>query len=189
MKIIGVAMSNLIRIERLTAQRAHQHKPALIRLLQNTVDHGASVGFLRPLSLDVADQFWTGVIDAVASQHKILLVALHAEHVVGTVQAELCAKQNGRHRAEIQKLIVMTTHRQRGIARQLMAAIEQATCEAGCSLLFLDTVTGKPAERVYGQLGWTTSGMIPNYAVSPDGEMESTTIFYKLFNKPSQLVA
>jgi acetyltransferase len=182
-------MSDAIRIEQLTAKRACELKPGLIQLLHNTVNNGASIGFLRPLSPDLAEQFWTGVIDAVASQHKILLVALDADYVVGTVQAELCLKQNGRHRAEVQKLMVLTTHRQQGIARRLMTMLEQATRSAGCSLLFLDTVTGKPPEQVYLQLGWTKSGVIPSYAVSPDGEMESTTVFYKLFNNASQLAA
>ncbi|HEX2584526.1 MAG TPA: GNAT family N-acetyltransferase [Steroidobacteraceae bacterium] len=181
-------MTESIRIERLNTQRANELKTELVNLLQNTVDHGASVGFLRPLKSELADQFWSHVISGI-NTYRILLVAFEGNHVIGTVQAELCPKQNGRHRAEVQKLMVLTSHRQRGVARVLMDSIERATRDAGCSLLFLDTVTGKPAEQVYKQLGWTLSGTIPNYAVSPDGEMESTTIFYKLLDDQSQLAA
>lgn len=182
-------MKESFHIERLSALRAEGLKTELINLLGDTVNNGASVGFLRPLTPELADQFWAGVINAVSSQHKILLIARHGNDVVGTVQAELCPKQNGRHRAEIQKLMVLTTQRKRGIATKLMSAIERCTRDAGCSLLFLDTATGEPAEQLYLRLGWTRSGAIPNYALSPDGDMHSTTIFYKLFDTSSQVVA
>jgi len=182
-------MSAEIHIEKLESDRATTLKPQLIGLLSHIVDGGSSVGFLRPLSLHLCTQYWTDVIDAVAADQKILLVALLGDQVVGSVQAEPCSKHNGRHRAEIQKLMVLNTHRKRGIARKLMQAIEQSVINSGYSTLYLDTVTGSPAEQAYLQLGWTRSGSIPNYAVSPDGEMESTTVFYKLLNQISERAA
>ena len=47
------------------------------------------------------------------------------------------------------------------------------------SLLTLDTGTGTPAERLYGRLGWTKTGIIPGYALNPDGTDCDTTIFWK----------
>jgi hypothetical protein len=49
----------------------------------------------------------------------------------------------------------------------------------GRSLMTLDTVTGGVAERLYARLGWTRVGVIPDYALMPDGEPTATTIFYK----------
>lgn len=46
-------------------------------------------------------------------------------------------------------------------------------------LLVLDTVTGGDAERLYMRLGWTRAGIIPNYALFPDGRWCDTTIFWK----------
>ncbi len=43
----------------------------------------------------------------------------------------------------------------------------------------LDTATGEPAEAIYERLGWIRSGVIPNYALFPDGHYCDTTIFYK----------
>ncbi len=169
-----------VRIENLTAARAQVLLNPLIALLQNIVNNGSSIGFLRPLSTEIAVAYWQTVFSALRSNDKILLAAMIDNKVVGSVQVELCQKQNGLHRAEVQKLMVLTTHRQHGIARKLMTAIEQAARTANRSTLFLDTVKGKPAETVYERLGWTRTGSIPNYAVSPDGEMESTTIFCKL---------
>jgi hypothetical protein len=43
----------------------------------------------------------------------------------------------------------------------------------------LDTVTGDDAERLYARLGWTRVGVIPGYALYPDGRPCATTVFYK----------
>jgi hypothetical protein len=46
-------------------------------------------------------------------------------------------------------------------------------------LLVLDTVTGDAAERLYTRLGWTRVGVIPGYALYPDGRPCDTTVFFK----------
>jgi hypothetical protein len=40
-------------------------------------------------------------------------------------------------------------------------------------------VTGDPAERLYERLGWRKVGVVPNYALYPDGTLCDTTFFYK----------
>ena len=60
----------------------------------------------------------------------------------------------------------------------MIAAEEQARA-AGKTLLVLDTVTGGDAERLYERLGWTRVGVIPNFALFPDGRFCDTTVFYK----------
>ena len=60
--------------------------------------------------------------------------------------------------------------------------MEQVEAEArseGKTLLVLDAVTGGDAARLYGRLGWTTVGVIPNYALYPDGRFCDTTVFWK----------
>jgi hypothetical protein len=60
--------------------------------------------------------------------------------------------------------------------------MEQAEREAlaeGKTLLVLDTVTGDEAERLYERLGWTKVGVIPEYALYPDGRPCDTTVFFK----------
>ena len=60
--------------------------------------------------------------------------------------------------------------------------MEHAEAEAraeGKTLLVLDTVTGDDAERLYARLGWTRVGVIPNYALYPDGRPCDTTVFWK----------
>jgi ribosomal protein S18 acetylase RimI-like enzyme len=50
---------------------------------------------------------------------------------------------------------------------------------AGRTLLVLDTVTGDAAERLYERLGWNRVGLIPDYALYPDGRPCDTTVFWK----------
>ena len=50
---------------------------------------------------------------------------------------------------------------------------------AGRTLLVLDTVTGSDAERLYARLGWRKVGVIPDYALWPDGRPCDPTVFYR----------
>jgi hypothetical protein len=60
-----------------------------------------------------------------------------------------------------------------------MRAAEEAALEAGKTLLVLDTVTGGDAERLYEGLGWARVGVVPDYALWPEGGLCDTTFFYK----------
>jgi ribosomal protein S18 acetylase RimI-like enzyme len=99
--------------------------------------------------------------------------------LVGTVQLALATKPNGRHRGEVQKLLVHTTARRRGIAQKLLDAIERAALEAGRSLLVLDTEQGSDAERLYRRAGYSEAGVIPRFAATTAGPLTATVIFYK----------
>jgi hypothetical protein len=61
-----------------------------------------------------------------------------------------------------------------------MRAAEAEAREAGKTLLVLDTVTGGDAERLYARLGWQRCGVIPGYALWPQGGLCSTTVFYRV---------
>lgn len=60
--------------------------------------------------------------------------------------------------------------------------MERAEAEAvmrGRRVLVLDTATGEPAEAIYERFGWLRAGVVPDYALMPDGRYCATTIFYK----------
>jgi len=59
-----------------------------------------------------------------------------------------------------------------------MQAAEQLGRERGKTLLVLDT-SSADAERLYGRLGWTRLGVIPGFALLPDGGVCHTTYFYR----------
>lgn len=170
----------MLKVERLSEEQAKALLPALVALLQDTVDGGSSVGFLPPLTSEVATAYWLETLNEVAEGKRILLVARESGEVIGSVQLALATKQNGLHRAEVQKLIVHTHSRGRGIARALMSAVEEAARAAGRTLLVLDTEQDSIAERLYPKCGYTRVGIIPQYALSASSSLINTVVFYKL---------
>jgi GNAT superfamily N-acetyltransferase len=153
-------------------------EPAFAALLKDAVDAGASVGYLAPLMSDAGKSFWRAV-KAQMAEGRIVLGAFVDGKLVGSVQLDPVAKPNGRHRAEVQKLLVLREFRGRGIGEALMAAVERKAAELGRWLLVLDTVPGQPAERLYERIGYRRAGVVPDYAEKSGGGFEPTVIFYK----------
>lgn len=168
-------------IERVSPEQEAVVLPHLIHLLQDTVASGASVGFLPPLSTEDAQQYWSTVFEEVREHTCLLLVARQASQIVGSVQLALATKPNGQHRAEVQKLFVLSSQRRRGIGRALIQAIEQAARDEQRTLLVLDTRQGDSAEQLYRTLEYHEVGVIPGYARSATGTLDGTVIFYKTF--------
>ena len=175
-------MDDKFRIVRANADSAVAE--ALADLLIDCVEGGASVGFMLPLSRAKALAFWQGVLASAARGERIVLVAVECEigAVVGTVQLVLAMPDNQPHRADVAKMQVHRRARRRGLGEALMRAAETAARESGKTLLVLDTVTGSDAERLYTRLGWQKCGVIPDYALWPQGGLCNTTVFYRRIN-------
>ncbi|GGC60667.1 GNAT family N-acetyltransferase [Undibacterium terreum] len=155
-------------------------KEALIDVLIDCVEGGASVSFMNPLPRAKADAFWQNVAKGVEAKERSLLVARDgAGRVVGTVQLVLSQPDNQPHRADVSKLLVHRSARQHGLGAALMQAAEECAKAAGKTVLVLDTATGGGAESLYERLGWIQCGRIPDYALWPDGGLCATTIFSK----------
>ena len=168
-------------VRRLSAQEARESVSALSEVLIDCVEGGASVGFMAPLTRERADAFWRGVAEGVAAGERVLLAAEERPGggIVGTVQVVLGQPENQPHRADIAKMLVRRRARGRGLGTALMRAAEDAARAAGKNLLVLDTCAGSDAERLYGSLGWTRVGLVPGYALYPDGRLGGATFFYK----------
>ncbi len=172
-------MSGAVEIRRLDAAGAREHLDGLAGVLFDCVDGGASVRYMAPFSHDQARGAFETVALEVEQGRRLILAAFDGDGVVGTVQVALAMQPNSPHRAEIVQLLVRRSARRRGIAALLMAGAEAEARAEGKSLLFLDTVTGDAAERLYERLGWTRVGVIPDYALYPDGRPCDTTFFWK----------
>lgn len=168
-------------VRRLTAWEARERIAALSAVLIDCVEGGASVSFMAPLAREKADGFWRSVAEGVEAGDRTLLVAEDraSGEVVGTVQVVRAQPENQPHRADVAKMLVRRSARGRGLGGRLMRAAEDAARAAGKTLLVLDTVTGSEAERLYARLGWTRVGVVPGYALMPDGRLCDTTVFYK----------
>lgn len=164
-----------------TTAHEPQLAPALAEVLIDCIEGGASVSFMWPMPRHKALQFWQGVMDSAQRGERIVLVAedMATTAIVGTVQVVFAVADNQPHRADVAKMLVVRRARRRGLGTALLQAAECAARDAGRTLLVLDTVTDGDAERLYARLGWQRVGVIPGYALWPNGGLCDTTYFYK----------
>lgn len=153
--------------------------PELCEVLSDCVNGGASVGFMLPFSPADAEVYWRGVADAVDQGEIIHVIAQVDGKIVGTVQVALASKPNQPHRGDLMKLLVHRSARGLGLSRKLMDHMEAEAAKRGRTLLVLDTATGSEAEAIYPRFGWQRVGVIPDYALFPDGRTCGTTLFFK----------
>ncbi len=150
----------------------------LADVLLDCVEGGASVSFMSPLTRERAVAFWRRVAREVAAGERAVLVAEDARGVCGTVQLVLDQPENQPHRADLSKLLVHRRARRQGLGEALMRAAEVTARDCGKTLLVLDTASDT-AERLYERLGWVRVGVVPGFALLPQGGLCATTFFYR----------
>ena len=168
-------------IRELDAPGIETHLDDLCEILAASVAGGGAIGFLHPVSAPQAAQFWRQVVlPEVSARHRFLFVAVDEGRVRGTVQLIVDLPPNQLHRAEVAKMMVHPATRRQGIGRALMLVALEAASEAGKTLLTLDTETDGAAEPLYRSVGFEVAGIIPGYALNPDGQgTHATTFMYR----------
>ncbi len=172
-------MSDHIEIRRLEPPELRERLGALADVLHDCVAGGASVSYMAPFSPEDARDAFAGFVAEAEQGRRLILAAFADGMLVGTVQVILALPPNQPHRGEIAKLLVLRSARRRGLAELLMAGAEAEARAEGKTLLVLDAVTGDDAARLYGRLGWTEVGVVPGFALYPDGRLCDTTYFWK----------
>lgn len=150
----------------------------LAAVLVDCVEGGASVSFMAPLTLARAQDFWRGVAAGAAAGDRVLLVAEDEQGICGTVQVVLAQPENQPHRADVAKMLVHRRARRRGVGAALMRAAEAAAARHGKTLLVLDTASAD-AERLYERMGWQSAGVVPGYALLPQGGYCDTRFYWR----------
>ena len=174
-----VAAAPQVDVRRLGAGEIRERLDGLAAVLVDCVEGGASVSYMAPFSHEQARSVVAAWALEVDHGRRLVLAGFAGEELVGTVQVVLATPPNQRHRGDVAKLLVRRSARREGIAARLMEQAEREALSEGKTLLVLDTVTGDDAERLYERLGWTRVGVIPGYALYPDGRPCDTTVFYK----------
>ncbi|SFG27384.1 Acetyltransferase (GNAT) family protein [Duganella sp. CF458] len=168
-------------IEELDGAGLLAHADQLADVLHACVLAGASVGFELPCPREEARAFWLGLQGALArGERRLFIVRGAAGQVDGTLQLVLAGMPNGRHRAELSKMLVHPRARRQGLAQALVRHAEATARMLGRTLIVLDTCSGEPAEGMYLKLGYARCGEIPQFATMPDGRPGATTFMYKL---------
>ena len=151
---------------------------ALADLLVDAVSSGAGVSFMSGLQPHEAREWWRKTL-ASSPSRAVVLVARDENGIIGTVQMQPSWAPNQPHRGDVTKLLVHRRGRRRGIARSLMQELERYSAAENITLLLLDTCRGTAAERLYSSLGWNRVGVVPSFALNPDGSPCDTVFFYK----------
>jgi GNAT superfamily N-acetyltransferase len=148
----------------------------LTTILDGVIRSGASVGWVEPPSAHEARAYWAGVI----RPGNLLICGFDGERIVATGQLELAQKENGRHRAEIAKVLVLPTRQGEGLGRLMMEALEAIARREGRTLVHLDTNADDTTNAFYQRLGWQVAGTIPDWArLGTDGQLHGTTFYFK----------
>jgi GNAT superfamily N-acetyltransferase len=172
---------NAHAIKILTPQQAQARRAELIDLLVDSVEGGASVNFVWPMTRPKAEAWWAGALASHARGERVILTAEATARLDGTVQIILAPQENQAFRADIAKLMVHRRARRQGLGALLMHAAEAEARRIGRTLLTLDTESAGAAAQLYARLGWIKYGEVPAYATSADNRMRDTvSFFYKM---------
>ena len=176
-------MSGAADISVLSAPISDAVLEQLASVLVDCVEGGASVSFMAPFSQEQGLAFFRKVANSVVAGDTVLLAAKLDGKIIGTVQLGLDTPPNQPHRADVKKMLVHRSARGRGVGADLMARVEEEARKLGRWLLVLDTVPGDNGYRLYRRAGWTESGIIPDYAMFPDGRLCDTALFWKRLDR------
>ena len=167
-----------MRVLELDAAAVEQHLGALAQLLLDAHDSNMALGLAAPLTRAGAEASCRETANGLEPGERVQLAALDGDSLVGAVQLTRSGAGNGRHRAEIQRLVVRADVRGQGVGRVLMEAAVEHARALGLRLLWLTTHAGTDADRIYEHLGWTRSGVIPDYAALPSGALAANAFYY-----------
>ncbi|MDY0743202.1 GNAT family N-acetyltransferase [Paucibacter sp. R3-3] len=178
------APASVIEIHRSRVQvrqvRAEDRRwlPELADLLVDGVHHGASLGFLAPMSRHAALDYWEQVYASLGPK-QALWIALESDDgpLQGCLQFTGCAQAH--HRGELRQLMVHSRSRGRGIATQLLNRAECTVRDLGRTLLVLETPADSQAEAVFAHLDWQRAGEIPDFSACAEGRLHASAMYYK----------
>jgi len=176
-------VSSPVRLRRVL-RLSEQDLQGLVEVLCDCVAGGASVSFMLPFGAARARAFWQGVGQGLASGERALVVAEDDGGICGTVQLVLEQPDNQPHRADLAKMLVHRRARQHGVGAALLAEAEALAVRLGKTLLVLDTASAA-AERLYQRGGWVRVGVIPDYALLPEGGFCDTVVYYRRLQMPA----
>jgi ribosomal protein S18 acetylase RimI-like enzyme len=163
-------------------EEAALHVEQLCGLLVDAVHQGALIGHVLPVDRVAVEHYWRDSLQSAAAGERVLILAVSAAAIVGTVQLYLSPEPNAPHRGEVFKLLVHSAHRRQGIGEALMREVERQARAHQRSLLLLDTVQGGASERLYRRLGWQEVGVVPNHFVDPWGRPAASVYMMRLLD-------
>lgn len=179
-ELTGYALSSSTTIRQIRASDLKHVITDLTDVFVDVVNNGSPLGFLPPITRDMARDHWISLLPELEPGGRILLVGCNEEgRVVGSGQLVLSPRQNSPHRAELQKLFVARAARGRGIGALLVLALHQVARRHGRTLITLSTRRGEQPEIFYKSLGYKEAGVIPGWTIGSGGERYDHVTLYR----------
>jgi GNAT superfamily N-acetyltransferase len=155
-----------MEIVELDAARVRVHADELAQLLLDAHASNMALGLSPGLTHERAVAEWATLVERL----DVLLAAVDDGGVVVGAGGLMRGRGNGRHRGEIQRLVVRGDRRGSGIGTALLAALVARAEALGLSLLWLTTHADTPSATFYERLGWRRYAVVDGWAQRPDGE-------------------
>jgi acetyltransferase len=170
------------RIDRITSKPSAACVDSLCELIADAIDAGDSVGFVQPANLGALKLHWQSVFMGLGEPGIALWVARQpgeSEKVIGCVQVVLTAKPSASHRAEIDKLIIHSSMRNRKVGAALLATAEAYAKAHQRQLVVLNAPSGSSAEKMFQHMAYSVAGRIPDFDVAVDGSLQASSAMFK----------
>jgi Sortase and related acyltransferases len=178
MNPISAAKKMAINILPVSSAELEEQVASFTELFKETVNGGASLGYVAPLTHNAARDYWLSLRSELDSGARLLLAAYAEGQLVGSGQLYLPYWPAARHRAEVHKLLVGATTRGHGVGKQLMTSLHETSRRRGRSLILLNTRRGGSAERFYMRLGYKEVGVVPGHIAAQGGLRYDSVILY-----------
>jgi len=169
-----------IEVPQLEPDEARARTRELAALLREALEAGMALGQLAGAD---TQQAVAETIAALEPGRRLLFGAFRGGELVGAAQLERAAAANGRHRAEVQRVVVRADAQRQGVGRELMRVVEAAAAAEEITLLWLTTHDRTPACAFYERLGYERLGVMPDYSRRPSGELWPGAFYYRLLRE------
>lgn len=181
MQTTSIARTSPVTIRQIHAPDLKHVITDLIDVFLDTVNSGSPLGFLPPITREMAREYWISLLHELQPNGgRILLVATNeVGRVVGSGQLALSQRQNSPHRAELQRLFVARAARGQGIGAALVLALHDVARQHGRTLISLSTRRGEQPEDFYKSLGYKEAGVIPGWTIGRAGEKYDHVTMYQ----------
>ncbi|EIC82030.1 GNAT family N-acetyltransferase [Serratia sp. M24T3] len=123
--------------------------------------------------------FFHDLREAISKHQRLLWIARNEQGLVGTVQLELASDDASTQCGTISTLIVDTSARRQGVAKQLMRELENTAFNLRRGLLSLDIQAGTPAEAFYKAQGYQCSGKTPAETAASYSSRHRGRVYFK----------
>ncbi len=126
-----------------------------------------------------AETFFHDLRESISRNQRLLWIARSELGLIGTVQLELAASDAAQRCGTISTLVVDSSARRQGVAKQLMRELENTAFTLRRGLLSLDIQAGTPAEAFYKAQGYQCSGKSPAETASSYSSRQRGRVYFK----------